>query len=184
MRRCRWIALAARVVGQPLLPRSGDAGLRPRRLLVAALRRWSRDVGRPRREVVEATRNSALLLNVMGFRRRGNPGGGSAASLPRHRPGVRSIWCDLGLHDPFTGHDRHVTVGERIGEPDYSPPLRAQMDPRLSRPWPWGSGPRFRPRRLHQRWQLARPVRTTRVREGAPTGSGRTSSGGSSSFRI
>ena len=32
-------------------------------------------------------------------------------------PGFGQIWCDLGLHDPFTGHDRHVTVGERIGEP-------------------------------------------------------------------
>lgn len=32
-------------------------------------------------------------------------------------PGFWQMWCDLGLHDAFAGHDRFVTVGTRIGRP-------------------------------------------------------------------
>jgi hypothetical protein len=33
-------------------------------------------------------------------------------------PGFGQIWSDLGLHDPFRGHDVHVTIGENIDGSD------------------------------------------------------------------
>ena len=33
-------------------------------------------------------------------------------------PGFAQMWSDLGLADVLAGHDVHVTIGERIGEPD------------------------------------------------------------------
>ena len=32
------------------------------------------------------------------------------------------MWRELGLHDPFAGHDAFVTIGERIGQPDCAIP--------------------------------------------------------------
>ncbi len=37
-------------------------------------------------------------------------------------PGFGQMWTELGLARPFAGHDRHVTVGGRIGEPDCAIP--------------------------------------------------------------
>jgi hypothetical protein len=49
------------------------------------------------------------------------------ASVPRRvfldiDPGFGQMWSALGLHDPFAGHDAHVTLALNIGEPDCTIP--------------------------------------------------------------
>jgi hypothetical protein len=86
--------------------------------------RWSvffdggRDVaGLKRREVVESTRRSALILNVMGYLEDEDV----LAAAPLRvfldiDPGFGQMWAELGLARPFDGHDRHVTVGGHVGD--------------------------------------------------------------------
>jgi hypothetical protein len=86
--------------------------------------RWSllfdggREVaGLEREELVELTRRSALLLNVMGYLEDEE----ILAAAPLRvfldiDPGFGQMWTELGLARPFDGHDRHVTVGTRIGD--------------------------------------------------------------------
>jgi hypothetical protein len=76
-------------------------------------------VGRSRAEVVDLARRSALLLNVMGFLDDEE----ILAATPMRvfldiDPGFGQIWQQLGLHQTFQGHDRYVTIGERIGSSD------------------------------------------------------------------
>ena len=64
-----------------------------------------------------------LLLNVMGFLADEE----ILAAAPRRvfldtDPGFGQMWRALGLADVFAGHDAHVTIGERIGEPDCAIP--------------------------------------------------------------
>jgi hypothetical protein len=92
--------------------------------------RWSlffdggRDVaGLERREAVELTRRSALLLNVMGYLEDEDV----LAAAPLRvfldiDPGFGQMWAELGLAQPFDGHDRHVTVGGRVGDADCAIP--------------------------------------------------------------
>ncbi|MEK6250821.1 MAG: hypothetical protein AABM43_02550 [Actinomycetota bacterium] len=76
-------------------------------------------VGCTRAEVVDVARRSALLLNVMGFLN--DEEILAAAPLTAFLdidPGFGQIWQQLGLHQTFQGHDRYVTIGERIGAAD------------------------------------------------------------------
>jgi hypothetical protein len=77
-----------------------------------------RFLGLPRAQVLERTRRSAFLLNVMGFLKDEEV----LASAPRRvfldiDPGFGQMWKELGLHDPFAGHDDFVTIGENVGRP-------------------------------------------------------------------
>jgi hypothetical protein len=78
-----------------------------------------RHAGLPRGEALRFVRDADLLLNVMGF-----CGDEELLGAARRRvfldtdPGFPQMWHDLGLADVFAGHDAHVTIGERIGEPD------------------------------------------------------------------
>lgn len=78
----------------------------------------ARTFGLPRAEVLERLRNSVLLLNVMGFL-----DDEELLSAPPLRvfldidPGFGQMWAELGLADPFRGHDAHVTIGENIARP-------------------------------------------------------------------
>ena len=79
--------------------------------------------GRPRAEVLEHLRGSALLLNVMGYL--DDPD--LLAAAPRRvfldlDPGFPQMWRALGLHDAFAGHDDVVTVGTRVGLPGSTVP--------------------------------------------------------------
>jgi hypothetical protein len=74
--------------------------------------------GVPVAEVVERTKRSALLLNVMGFLS-AEP---VLAAAPRRvfldiDPGFPQMWRALELADVFAGHDDFVTIGENIGQP-------------------------------------------------------------------
>src|SRR2546428_4400239 len=73
-------------------------------------------VGLGRREVLERGKRSAFVLNVMGFFNDAEV----LAAAPRRvvlytHPGFGQLWRELGLHDPFRGHDDFVTIGLNIG---------------------------------------------------------------------
>ena len=64
-----------------------------------------------------------VLLNVMGYL--DDPELLAAPSLRVFvdiDPGFGQMWRELGLADVFAGHDRHVTIAERIGAPDCGVP--------------------------------------------------------------
>jgi hypothetical protein len=74
--------------------------------------------GVDRAEVIERTRRSILLLNVMGYLEDED----ILAAAPLRAfldidPGFGQMWAELGLANPFAGHDRFATVGGRIGAP-------------------------------------------------------------------
>jgi hypothetical protein len=82
------------------------------------LNRGERFLGLSRPEVLERTRSSAFLLNVMGFLTDEE----ILDQAPRRvfldiDPGFGQMWYDLGLADMFRGHDDFVTIGENIGAP-------------------------------------------------------------------
>ena len=82
-----------------------------------------RALGVARERVLAHARDSDLLLNVMGFLADEE----ILAAAPRRvfldtDPGFGQMWHALGLADVFAGHDAHVTIGERIGEPDCTIP--------------------------------------------------------------
>lgn len=80
--------------------------------------RGERFVGLSRERILERTRTSVLLLNVMGFLHDTK----ILNCAPRRvfldiDPGFGQMWHALGLADPFRGHDDHVTIGENVGRP-------------------------------------------------------------------
>jgi glycosyltransferase involved in cell wall biosynthesis len=76
-------------------------------------------IGLPRDEVRRRVAAAPLLLNVMGFLE-----DEQVLAAARRRvfldidPGFGQMWRELGLHDPFRGHDDHVTMGRNIGRPE------------------------------------------------------------------
>jgi hypothetical protein len=85
--------------------------------------RGSRVIGLPRQEVLERTRRSAFLLNVMGFL----DDEAIFGAAPKRvfldiDPGFGQMWRALGLHDVFASHDAFVTIGLNIVEPDCTIP--------------------------------------------------------------
>jgi hypothetical protein len=85
--------------------------------------RGDETVGLTRREVLKRAAGADLLLNVMGYFN-------DEEILGRVRrrvfididPGFGQMWRDLGLHDPFRGHDDFVTFGQNIGRDDCTIP--------------------------------------------------------------
>lgn len=80
-------------------------------------------VGLSRQQVLERTKNSAFLINVMGYFADEEILG----SAPRRvfldiDPGFGQMWQDLGLAAVFQGHDDYVTIGENIGQTDCTIP--------------------------------------------------------------
>lgn len=79
--------------------------------------RGERFIGLSRKQVLDRTRNSAFLLNVMGFL----DDESILAQAPQRvfldtDPGFGQMWQDLGLADLFRGHDKYVTIAENIGD--------------------------------------------------------------------
>jgi hypothetical protein len=79
--------------------------------------------GNSRRNVLEQTRRSTALLNVMGFLRDEEilSAAGMRVFLDID-PGFPQMWHELGLADILTGHDAFVTIGENIGSPHCTVP--------------------------------------------------------------
>jgi hypothetical protein len=74
-------------------------------------------LGMSREQLHERATRSALLLNVNGFIE--DPEVIDRAQRTAYLdidPGFGQMWRELGLHDPFVGHDFYVTVGENIGQ--------------------------------------------------------------------
>lgn len=85
-------------------------------LIVDDGREW---IGVGRRQAVEHVRDSVFLLNIMGFLKSEELLGAARCRVFLDiDPGFGQMWRALGLSDVFAGHDVHVTIGERIGEPD------------------------------------------------------------------
>ena len=73
--------------------------------------------------MIERTRRSALLINVMGYLDDEEIlGAAPVRAFLDIDPGFGQIWKALGLHDLFRGHDRFLTVGGRIGSADCEVP--------------------------------------------------------------
>lgn len=75
--------------------------------------------GVDRGTVLDHVRTSVALINVMGYL----ADEGVLAAAPIRvfldtDPGFGQMWCELGTADVFRGHDRFVTIGERIGQAD------------------------------------------------------------------
>jgi len=74
--------------------------------------------GLPRAEVARRLASSDFLLDVMGYLE-----DEELLALPPLRvfldvdPGFGQMWHELGLADPFAGHDRFVSVGLEVGSP-------------------------------------------------------------------
>jgi hypothetical protein len=110
-----------------------------------------RHAGISRPQAMQFVRDADLLLNVMGFCT-----DEQLLEAARRRvfldtdPGFPQMWQDLGLADVFAGHDAHVTIGERIGQPDCEIPTCglewiATPQPVVLDAWPRASDPPRRP---------------------------------------
>ncbi len=76
-------------------------------------------LGLPRAKVLERLKSSAALINVMGFLDDEELLGAAPLRVFMDTdPGFGQMWHDLGWADVFSGHDLHLTIAERIGEPD------------------------------------------------------------------
>ena len=80
--------------------------------------RGTQCLGMSRDRLLERVSESALLLNVNGFVADEDVlGRAPRTAFLDIDPGFGQMWRELGLHDPFVGHDFYVTVGENIGRP-------------------------------------------------------------------
>jgi hypothetical protein len=105
-----------------------------------------RFIGLAQSQVLERVRNSAFLLNFMGYLSHE----AILGQAPRRvfldtDPGFGQMWCDLGLADIFRGHDAYVTIGEKIGQPvcpipTCGLPWIAMRQPVLLEQWPVHGG--------------------------------------------
>ena len=143
-------------------------------------------VGRSRADLLERARGSALLINVMGF----VDDEELLGAVPLRvfldiDPGFGHMWQELGLAEPFQGHDRYVTVGGRIGRDGLrDPDLRHRLDPGAAVRGALGVARGRRPAKAPSRASRAGAARSGRSSTaGAPTACACTSSGASSSFR-
>jgi len=112
VRQAKGAAWVARVLG--------DAGLEDA---------WSLDLGDGRSAGMDRARalrfvaDADLLVNVMGFITDEELLGAARRRVFLDTdPGFGQMWHTLGLADILAGHDVHVTIGERIGEPDCTVP--------------------------------------------------------------
>ena len=117
--------------------------------------------GLARDRVLEHVRDSDLLLNVMGFLT-----DEEILAAARQRvfldtdPGFGQMWRALELADVFGGHDRHVTIGERIGSEDCAVPTCGldwitTPQPVVLEEWPAASPPARKDFTTVGRWRGA-----------------------------
>lgn len=103
--------------------------------------------GLSRSEVLERTRASMCLFNIMGF-----IADADVLAAAQRRvfvdidPGFPQMWRELGLHDAFAGYDAYVTIAENIGQPSCTIPtcgLRwiTTPQPIVLRYWPESPDP-------------------------------------------
>lgn len=90
---------------------------------------WTLDLGGgehaglDRRRALDFVRDADALINVMGFITDEELLGAARRRVFLDTdPGFGQMWHALGLADVFARHDAHVTIGERIDEPDCAVP--------------------------------------------------------------
>lgn len=85
---------------------------------------WREVFGAPLPVALERARRANVLLNVMGFLDHDDLLGAAPTRVFLDiDPGFGQMWCALGLHDLFAGHDTFVTIGENIGDAGCEIPL-------------------------------------------------------------
>ncbi len=110
-----------------------------------------RTAGMPRPAALRFVRDADFLLNVMGF-----CADEELLGAARRRvfldtdPGFAQMWHELGLADVLADHDAHVTIGERIGQPECEIPTCGldwitTPQPVVLDAWPRASAPPRRP---------------------------------------
>lgn len=110
-----------------------------------------RRAGMSRAHTLQFVRDADLLLNVMGFCTDEELLGSARRRVFLDTdPGFPQMWRDLGLADVFAGHDAHVTIGERIGQPDCEIPTCGldwitTPQPVVLDAWPCAKAPPSRP---------------------------------------
>lgn len=78
-----------------------------------------RFIGLSRRQVIDRLGEAPFLLNVNGYLVDQELLGHAAKRVFLDiDPGFLHMWQDMGLHDPFQGHDAFVTIGQNIGQAD------------------------------------------------------------------
>ena len=83
----------------------------------------SRTIGMSRSALLERIRQSAALLNVMGFLNDEEILGAAQKRVFLDiDPGFPQMWHALGLCDMFRGYDAYVTIAENIGQPSCAIP--------------------------------------------------------------
>ena len=76
-------------------------------------------VGLDEPALLQRVRRSEVLIDVMGYLAGSTVIGSARRSVFFDiDPGFPQLWRELGWHDALSGHDRYVTVGERVGSPD------------------------------------------------------------------
>lgn len=93
-----------------------------------ALNGGSEYAGKTRRAVRGFVRSADLLLNIMGF----FDDEEILAAAQRRvfldiDPGYPQLWSELGLADPFGGHDDFVTIGQNVGQEGCDIPHRGRV---------------------------------------------------------
>jgi hypothetical protein len=110
-----------------------------------------RHAGASRAHALRFVQDADVLVNVMGFLTDEQLLGAARRRVFLDTdPGFAQMWHALGLADVLGGHDLHVTIGERIGEPDCEIPtcdLRwiTTPQPVVLDAWPRASAPPRRP---------------------------------------
>lgn len=110
-----------------------------------------RYLGLAREDLLARVRESAFLLNIMGYLDQEE----ILVQAPRRvfldiDPGFGQMWAQLGLADVFEGHDDFVTIGENIGSSGCSIPTCGlkwitSPQPVVLDHWParFGAAPRY-----------------------------------------
>ena len=100
-------------------------------------------IGLPRSEVAARLRDSAVLVNVMGYL--DDPALRDLASTRIFLdidPGFPQLWAELGLHDGLANHHHYATFGLNVGQPDCTVPTRGidwihTVPPVILEHWPF-----------------------------------------------
>jgi hypothetical protein len=80
-------------------------------------------IGMSRSQLLGRVRQSAFLLNIMGYLRDEEVLGLAARRVFLDiDPGFSQFWNELGLYHAFAGYDAYVTIGLNIGHPDCTVP--------------------------------------------------------------
>jgi hypothetical protein len=108
----------------------------------------ARTIGLRREEVIDITKRSLVLINVMGFLNDEEILGAAKTRVFLDiDPGFAQMWRELALADVLSGHDSYLTFGANLGTPECAVPTcgykwLATRPPVVLEHWPLAPGDR------------------------------------------